>query len=180
MLAVMLAAWVTQGWFGMSILFVCLGNICRSPLVAAVARKRFAEAGWSVEVDSCGTGDWHVGEGADSRSIAVAETAGYALREHRVRQLCDDDYAHFDWLLAMDGDNLAVLRRRCPQPSPARLQLFLDAAGSGAGRSVPDPYQGGLDDFRAVLKLAEQGVDGLLQRMRTPPGAASNAMKSKG
>lgn len=155
----------------MSMLFVCLGNICRSPLVAAVARRRFAESGRSVAVDSCGTGDWHVGEGADSRSIEVAEAAGYSLRGHRVRQLRADDFTRFDWLLAMDQDNLAVLKRHCPDGCQDRLHLFLDAAGVGAALPVPDPYQGDLDDFRAVLTLAEQGVDGLLRRLQQPSTA---------
>jgi len=150
----------------MSILFVCLGNICRSPLVAAVARRRFAESGWSIPVDSCGTGGWHAGEGADPRSIAVAEAAGYSLREHRVRQLCAHDFDRFDWLLAMDDGNLDVLRQRCPADRQDRLRLFLDAAGIGAGQPVPDPYDGDLVNFRHVLRLAEQGIDGLLQRLK--------------
>jgi protein-tyrosine phosphatase len=150
----------------MSILFVCLGNICRSPLVAAVARRRFADADCPIPVDSCGTGGWHVGEGADPRSIEVAEAAGYHLREHRVRQLCADDFTRFDWLLAMDGDNLAVLHQRCPSDGQGRFRLFLDAAGVGVARPVPDPYQGELADFRAVLRLAEQGVDGLLKHLQ--------------
>lgn len=149
----------------MSILFVCLGNICRSPLAAAVARKRFAEAGLAVEIESCGTGGWHAGHGADPRSIEVAEAAGYVLRDHRARQLRADDYARFDYLLAMDADNLAELRRRRPQHGGAEPRLFLDAAGLGA-RPVPDPYYGDLDDFRHVLGLVEQGVDGMLARWR--------------
>ena len=148
----------------MSILFVCLGNICRSPLVAAVARRRFELAGLSIELDSCGTGGWHAGDHADPRSIEVAETAGYSLRSHRARQLCADDYTRFDWLLAMDADNLGVLRQRAPMPNAARLALFLDAAGIGAAQAVPDPYYGDIADFRTVLQLAERGVDGLIQQ----------------
>ena len=150
----------------MSILFVCLGNICRSPLVAAVARSRFANAGLPVTVDSCGTGGWHTGQGADPRAIEVAEAAGYRLREHRARQLQADDFARFDWLLAMDGDNLGVLRQRCPDGDGGRVRLFLDAADIAAPHSVPDPYYGDLEDFALVLRLAEQGVDGLIRRLR--------------
>ena len=152
-----------------SILFVCLGNICRSPLVAAVAQQRFAQAGIAIEVDSCGAGGWHAGEGADPRAVEVAQAAGYRLSEHRARQLCVGDFTRFDRLLAMDGDNLAVLNRRRPAGARAAAQLFL-AAGLGVDRPVPDPYEGGLDDFRAVLALAEQGVDGLIRRLRHAPG----------
>jgi len=156
----------------MSVLFVCLGNICRSPLVAAVARSRFASAGLPVAVDSCGTGGWHVGQGADPRAIQVAEAAGYRLREHRARQLQADDFTRFDWLLAMDDDNLGVLRQRCPDEQGGRVRLFLAAADIAAPRSVPDPYYGELEDFALVLRLAEQGVDGLIDRLRA--GHASN------
>ena len=151
-----------------SILFVCLGNICRSPLMAAVARQRFADAGLSVAVDSCGTGGWHVGQGADPRSIRVAEEAGYSLRDHRVRQLAADDFSRFDAILAMDDDNLALLREHSPVDDKDRVSLFLDAAGLDpyVPPIVPDPYYEDLDAFRHVLKLAEQGVDGLIGRLR--------------
>lgn len=154
-----------------SILFVCLGNICRSPLVAAVARQRFARAGLTVAVDSCGTGNWHVGQGADGRSIEVAEAAGYTLHDHRVRQLHARDYARFDAILAMDDDNVAVLRQRLPPGAPDRISLFLDAAvGPGASLPsspiVPDPYYEDMAAFRHVLALAEQGADGLIARLR--------------
>ncbi|MCW8807548.1 MAG: hypothetical protein OQK79_05465, partial [Rhodanobacter sp.] len=76
------------------------------------------------------------------------------------------DFTRFDWLLAMDGDNLAVLHQRCPSDGQGRFRLFLDAAGVGVARPVPDPYQGELADFRAVLRLAEQGVDGLLKHLQ--------------
>lgn len=155
----------------MSVLFVCLGNICRSPLVAAVARSRFAGAGLSVTVDSCGTGGWHVDRGADPRSIEVAEAAGYRLREHRARQLQVDDFERFDWLLAMDDDNLGVLHQRCPAEQSGRVRLFLAAADIATPRSVPDPYYGELEDFELVLRLAEQGVDGLVDRLRAGPAS---------
>ena len=150
-----------------SILFVCLGNICRSPLVEAVARRRFADAGLLVEVDSCGTGGWHVGQGADPRSIRVAQEAGYSV-DHRVRQLTVDDFSRFDALLAMDDDNLAALRASSPTEYRERAMLFLEAAGLDdyAPPIVPDPYYEDLDAFRHVLKLAEQGVDGLIERLR--------------
>jgi protein-tyrosine phosphatase len=154
-----------------SILFVCLGNICRSPLVAAVARERFSRAGVSVTVESCGTGNWHVGQGADARSIQVAEEAGYTLSDHRVRQLHARDFGRFDAILGMDDDNIAVLRERLPTGQDDRISLFLDAAGSAdapwpGSPIVPDPYYEDQDAFRHVLALAEQGVDGLIGRLR--------------
>jgi protein-tyrosine phosphatase len=159
-----------------SILFVCLGNICRSPLIAAIARKRLADAGLSMRVDSCGTGGWHVGQGTDRRSIEVAEEGGYSLQDHRVRQLVTKDFTHFDAILAMDDDNLAVLRERCPPGLENRLNLFLEAAaiddagGDDEGKRqsavVSDPYHENLDAFRSVRRLAERGVDGLIIRLR--------------
>jgi protein-tyrosine phosphatase len=161
-----------------SVLFVCLGNICRSPLVAAIARQRFAEAGLAVAVDSCGTGNWHVGQRADRRSIAVAEEAGYSLESHRVRQLATDDFSRFDAILAMDDDNLAALHERCPPGLEDRLNLFLDAAatddnGKRQSPVVPDPYHEDLDAFRAVRQMAERGVDGLIIRLQQRESLAS-------
>lgn len=150
-----------------SVLFVCLGNICRSPLVEAVARDRFADAGLSVQVASCGTGGWHVGETADPRAIQAAQRAGYDLTPHRARQLEPDDYARHDLILCMDGDNLAEVRsRRRGTTDQAVMALFLDFAGVEPGGEVPDPYYGGEGGFRHVVGLAEQGVDGLIARLR--------------
>lgn len=143
------------------VLVVCLGNICRSPVVAEVLRQRFAAAGRSLRVDSCGTGGWHVGKGADARMCRAATAAGYDLSAHRARQLQDADFGRYRWLLAMDRDNLRELQRRCPPDLRDRLGLFLEVAG-GAGVEVPDPYYGGAADFARVIELAEQGADGLL------------------
>lgn len=148
-----------------SVLFVCLGNICRSPLAEGVARRRFADAGIRMVVASCGTGRWHVGEGADPRSRRVAAETGYDLESHRVRQLAAADYRQYDLLLAMDAANLAVMRRQCPAELQSRLGLFLEVAGVQAGGEVPDPYHGDLEDFREVRALVEHGMDGLIQRL---------------
>ena len=164
-----------------SLLFVCLGNICRSPLVAAVARRRFDDVGLSIEVDSCGTGGWHVGQGADPRSIRVGQEGGYSLTDHRVRQLAVDDFNRLDAVLAMDDDNLAALRASSPLQYKDRAMLFLDAADLDeyAPPIVPDPYYEDLDAFRHVLTLAGQGVDGLIERLRrgevltAPPRSAA-------
>lgn len=149
-----------------SILFVCLGNICRSPLVEAVARQCCAQAGLDVELASCGTGNWHVGKGADPRMLRAAAVAGYDLSRHRARQVRTGDFLAYDWVLAMDSANiedLAVLRGS--QGAPA--ELFLPWAGVGSPRDFPDPYFGDADGFREAVALAEQGVDGLIARLRT-------------
>ncbi len=149
-----------------SISFVCLGNICRSPLAEGIARRRFAEAGLDLAVASCGTGRWHVGEGADPRSRKVAAEAGYDLSGHRVRQLSGDDFRRFDLLLAMDRANLAVLEARRPADATARAVLFLELAGFAADVEVPDPYHGDLEAFRRVRELLERGMDELVLRFR--------------
>jgi protein-tyrosine phosphatase len=148
-----------------SILFVCLGNICRSPLVEAVARQRAAQAGLSLSLASCGTGHWHIGKGADPRMLRAAADAGYDLSPHRARQVRAADFQTFDWVLAMDQDNLEMLEglRRGGGVAPA---LFLPWAGVAAPEEFPDPYFGDVEGFRHAVALAEQGVDGLIVRLR--------------
>jgi protein-tyrosine phosphatase len=148
-----------------SILFVCLGNICRSPLVEAVARQRCAEAGLDVQVASCGTGNWHVGKGADPRMVRAAAAAGYDLSPHRARQVRAGDFLAYDWVLAMDADNLDALRRlRSLQGAPA--ELFLPWAGVSEPVEFPDPYFGEAEGFAEAVALAERAVDGLIARLR--------------
>jgi len=148
-----------------SVLFVCLGNICRSPLVEAVARRRCAEAGLQVTLGSCGTGNWHVGKGADPRMLRAAAAAGYDLASHRARQVRPDDFSSHDWVLAMDGDNLdALLSLR--GHSGSEPELFLPWAGVASPLEFPDPYFGDDDGFRQSVELAERGVDGLIARLR--------------
>ncbi|WP_114241039.1 low molecular weight protein-tyrosine-phosphatase [Dyella sp. C9] len=148
-----------------SILFVCLGNICRSPLVEAVARRRCAEAGLEVTLASCGTGNWHAGKGADPRMLRAAAAAGYDLSRHRARQVRPGDFDGYDWVLAMDEDNLeALLSMRRGRGAPA--ELFLPWAGVASPREFPDPYFGDSDGFRDSVALAERAVDGLIARLR--------------
>ncbi|ULU23529.1 low molecular weight protein-tyrosine-phosphatase [Dyella terrae] len=150
---------------GLSILFVCMGNICRSPLVEAVARQRSAEAGLALTLASCGTGNWHAGKGADPRMVRAAAAAGYDLAPHRARQVRTSDFVEFDWVLAMDRDNLAYLeetrRGRGVEPT-----LFLPWASVTEPEEFPDPYFGAEEGFRHAVALAEQGVDGLIARLR--------------
>jgi protein-tyrosine phosphatase len=149
-----------------SVLFVCLGNICRSPLAEAVARKHLAEAGLDIDVASCGTGGWHVGEQADPRMRAAAARAGYDLEPHRARQLRADDAESYDLLLAMDSNNLRDIRRVFGGKGGDRLALLLDWAGVAPPRDFPDPYYEELTAFARSVALAERGVQGLIQRLR--------------
>jgi protein-tyrosine phosphatase len=151
------------------VLFVCLGNICRSPTAECVARAVFRERGLDISVASRGIGDWHVGQGADPRAVRVARAEGFDLGAHRARQFQDDDFNRFATVLAVDMVTLAELRRRAPQGVRAPERLLV-AAGMASPRSleygdVPDPYAGTLEDFRAVLELIRRGVDGLADRL---------------
>ncbi|MCC5882741.1 MAG: low molecular weight phosphotyrosine protein phosphatase [Halomonas sp.] len=148
----------------MRVLFVCLGNICRSPTAEGVFRLELERAGLAhrVEVDSCGIGDWHVGKSPDSRSAAAARRRGIDLSELRARQLAADDFQRFDYLLAMDHDNLEALRAQCPDGCRAHIGLFLDFAGH-SDRAVPDPFYGGDQGFEDVLDLIEAAARGLVE-----------------
>ena len=148
------------------ILFVCLGNICRSPLVEGVARKRCAEAGLAVTLASCGTGGWHAGHGADPRMRAAARAAGFDLENHRARQLQAADFDRHDWLLAMDSDNLLELNRLARPGAAGQAALFLPWAGVTSVQDFPDPYYGEAEGFRQCVDLAERGVAGLIERLR--------------
>ncbi|WP_175546986.1 low molecular weight protein-tyrosine-phosphatase [Modicisalibacter ilicicola] len=151
----------------MRVLFVCLGNICRSPTAEGVFRSRLEKAGLAehVEVDSCGTSDWHIGESADPRAVTAARGRGVDLGGLRGRQLSEEDFHRFDYLLAMDHMNLAELEARRPAGSDAHVGLFLDFAGR-AGEAIPDPYTGDERGFEQVLDLIEAASDGLIDELR--------------
>ncbi|MDO9623621.1 MAG: low molecular weight protein-tyrosine-phosphatase [Pseudomonas sp.] len=151
----------------MRVLFVCLGNICRSPTAEAVLRHKLLELGLQegVEVDSAGTGDWHVGKPPDSRTRQAALLRGYDLSALRGRQVCASDFARFDLILAMDNSNLQHLRRMRPGNAAAELDLFLRRYDLALDE-VPDPYYGGEEGFEQVLDLIEQACDGLLRELR--------------
>jgi len=142
-----------------SICFVCLGNICRSPMAHALALHRLAQRGladaWSV--DSCGTGAWHVGKPADSRTMAVLERKGISYT-HRARQLAAEDFTRHTWLLAMDPDNAAVLHDQAPAGAAARIAMLIDWDPEGASE-VPDPYYGGPDGFDDVFNLVDRSLN---------------------
>lgn len=150
----------------MRVLFVCLGNICRSPTAEGVFRARLMQAGLNehVEVDSCGIGHWHVGKGPDPRALAAARRRTIDIASLRARQFAANDFQRFDYILAMDHDNLAAIEARRPADSRAHIGLFLDFAGEH-DRAVPDPYYGGEQGFEEVLDLIEAASDGLIEEL---------------
>lgn len=151
-----------------AILFVCTGNICRSPTAEGVFRHLVAQAGLEDQftIDSAGTHAYHVGEPPDHRSAAAAERRGYDLSPLRARALVPADYDRFDLLLAMDRGHLEIMQRKRPAGSRAELSLFLDHAPTPLkGRDVPDPYYGEGRHFGEVLDLVEAGSRALLRKL---------------
>ena len=150
-----------------SILFVCMGNICRSPTAEGVFRHFVvaADLAESVEVDSAGTHAYHTGEPADRRASAAAERRGYSLADIRARRVQEQDFDTFDYIIAMDRDNLATLTERADAEHHHKIRLFLEFA-SGHEDEVPDPYYGGAAGFERVLDLVEDASRGLLGTLR--------------
>lgn len=150
-----------------SVLFVCLGNICRSPTAEGVFRARAHAAGLDVTIASAGTGAWHIGEPPDERAQGAALSRGYDLSGLRGAQVQADDFHTHDLILAMDEENLANLSALAPEGARAELRLFLDFAPGLAVREVPDPYYGGADGFDRVLDMIEAASDGLIDHIRS-------------
>ena len=150
-----------------SILFVCMGNICRSPTAEGVFRHHVETAGLSdtIEIDSAGTHAYHVGEPPDRRARAAAERRGMSLDGIRARRVSTDDYGRFDYIIAMDEDNLYRLRQEAPDEHAAELRLFLEFSAS-AETEVPDPYYGGTAGFERVLDLVDDASRGLLEALK--------------
>lgn len=147
------------------VLFVCLGNICRSPMAEGVFRALAAKRGLDVEVDSAGTGAWHVGEPPDGRGQQAALRRGIDLSSLRGRQVSAGDFEHFDLILAMDDGNLVDLRQMVSGSARERARLFLEFAPECGRREVPDPYYGGDGGFDDVLDLIEAASDGLADHL---------------
>jgi protein-tyrosine phosphatase len=152
------------------ILFICMGNVCRSPTAEGVLRVLAERAGLTfiLEVDSAGTHTNHEGELPDPRARKAAASRGYELSSARARRVKDLDFRYFDRILAMDRQNLEFLHRSCPTEHLFKLGLFLDNADGLALDEVPDPYFGGAEGFEKVLDLCEQGARGLLVAITKP------------
>ncbi len=149
-----------------SVLFVCTANICRSPTAEGVFRHHVSEAGQGdrIVVDSAGTHAYHVGEPPDRRAVAAAERRGMSLDGIRARRVSDDDFERFDYIVAMDEDNLERLKDQSPGEFHSKVRLFLEFS-SGEEREVPDPYYGGAAGFERVLDLVEEASRGLLETL---------------
>jgi protein-tyrosine phosphatase len=150
-----------------SVLFVCMGNICRSPTAEGVFRHLVTEAGLdeSIDIDSAGTHAYHVGNPPDRRARAAAERRGISLESIRARRVQPDDYERFSYIIAMDQDNLAILDEQADEGHRDKLRLFLEFS-SGPEQEVPDPYYGGPTGFERVLDLVEDASRGLLEELR--------------
>jgi protein-tyrosine phosphatase len=146
------------------LLFVCLGNICRSPMAEGVFRHVAQQEGMldRFEIDSAGLGNWHVGQAPDQRAQAAARIRGIDISGQCARQLTKQDYARFDLLLAMDGANYEELVRLAPKSALHKIRRFLDYAPHVGIRDVPDPFFGGREGFDHALDLIEQAARGLL------------------
>ena len=153
------------------VLFVCMGNICRSPTAEAVFRHQVEQAGLAEQIliDSAGTHDYHIGDAPDARTQRAAKLRGYDMSQLRGRQVEAEDFHRFDFVLAMDEANLDILKRLRPRDAQSHLGLFLEFAERQTEREVPDPYFGGADGFERVLDMVEDAAAGLLKHIRQNP-----------
>ena len=145
-----------------SVLFVCLGNICRSPLAEAALRAAAERSGMELTVDSAGTGDWHVGMPPDPRALAEALRHGIDISAYRARQVSTDDFDRFTHIFALDHQNFADLQGMAPVSTPAQLSLLLDVVPGRAGQSVADPYFGGEDGFVETWRQVSDAAEAIL------------------
>ena len=148
-----------------AVLFVCLGNICRSPTAEAVFRHKADEAGLKLTIDSAGTHGYHIGSAPDKRSQAAGQERGYSFKGLTCRRVSDTDFETFDLILAMDQSNLENLREMSDPDHHHKIRLMLDFAGY-ENEEVPDPYYGGKKGFELVLGLIEEASDGLIKALR--------------
>lgn len=151
------------------VLFVCLGNICRSPMAEGLFRHQVRQAGLAarIKTDSAGTADYHVGRAPDVRAQRACAARGMDITDLSARQVAYEDFYTFEYILAMDADNLDYLRAIRPAGAQAKLALFMDYAdGPYHGRSVPDPYYGDIEDFHRTLAMIESGAQGLLREIQ--------------
>ncbi|MCP5246463.1 MAG: low molecular weight phosphotyrosine protein phosphatase [Burkholderiales bacterium] len=150
------------------VLFVCMGNICRSPTADAVFKQTVLKSGLEDEifVDSAGTHAYHIGEPPDRRAQSMALKRGYNMNDLRARKVVSDDFVHFDYILAMDNENLELLKQRCPQPYSNKIELLMRySKGIYSDQEVADPYFGGDQGFEMVLDMIEEASQGLLEHI---------------
>ncbi|PHS70447.1 MAG: phosphotyrosine protein phosphatase [Cycloclasticus sp.] len=146
------------------ILFICMGNICRSPTAHGVFRKLVNDKGYAhlISIDSAGTHAYHVGNSPDARSVSTAMEHGVDMTDLRSRQVHESDYEYFDYLLVMDAHNHALIEQACPSEHKSKIHYFLDFASHTALREVPDPYYGKGNGFERVFDMIEDASEGLL------------------
>ncbi len=146
------------------LLFICLGNICRSPMAEGVFRRAIEEEGLAdrFEIDSAGLGDWHVGQAPDNRAQAAAQARGIDISGQSARQVVPEDFSRFDLLIVMDRSNSAELRRRSPREAHTKIRHFLEFAPRVGTKDVPDPFFGDAEGFDQALDLIEEAAQGLL------------------
>ena len=150
------------------VLFVCTGNICRSPTAEGVLRHLARDVGIELHVESAGIGDWHVGQAPDERAQHHARSRGYDLSAQRARQVRKRDFEEFDLIVAMDRGHLQILQEHCPPQHHGKLRMLIN------GRDVPDPYHGGPEGFERVLDMVEAACLGLLSELRHSPKAPTS------
>ena len=150
----------------MKLLVVCLGNICRSPLAEGALRSHLQASPLAdeVQVDSAGTGDWHVGQGPDPRAVSCAQAHGVDISGLRARQLQASDFDEFDWLLCADAQNVRDVLRRAPGHAVHKVVLLTEWAGIEGG-SVPDPYTGGTAEFEHAWRLVDSAARAVVERL---------------
>ena len=150
---------------GVSVLFVCLGNICRSPLAEAALRVEAERLGLDAEIDSAGTGDWHAGEPPDMRAQGTARRHGIDISHLRARRVTKGDFDRFDHIVALDRHNLANLKRLRPEGTRAQLSLLLDHVPGREGQAVADPYYGGDEHFDETWRDVAEAARALARKL---------------
>lgn len=150
----------------MKILMVCLGNICRSPMAEGIMRHKAAERGIAIELDSCGTSSYHLGEPPDDRAVANASKNGVDITDLRARQFQPADFERFERIYVMDQSNFNdVLEQATEEQQKGRVKMILNALEPGANRPVPDPYFGGEEGFQEVFDLLDAACDTILDEL---------------